>query len=969
VISSQRTGIIIFAILLVAVVIWKVLLLYTEYLWFDVLTFKSVFTTMVGTRILLGLIVGVVFFVLLYVNLRLARRLTPSDVTFIGRRLLPPAEREQIEVYADKALLILALAGGLLAGLVASGQWAIYLKFLNAVPFGDSDPIFHKDIGFYVFRLPFLKYVWGAAFAGLVVTFVATVLVYVYEETIHISSNAISAAPHVRVHLSILLASALLWKTYGYWLERFKILFSTRSTRFFGASYADVHAKLVAYDVLIVLAVICAVVVLVTVRSRSFKWPGLALGLLVAVSFLGGSVIPSAVHRVVVLPNELEKEQPFIEHNILLTNKAYGLPLKEGDAEKELHIENNLTANKIELSRPTIDNVRLWDERPLLQTYSQLQELRTYYRFAGVDVDRYMIDGKYQQVMLAARQMASPEVGWQNEKLVYTHGYGLCMSPVSEKDSEGLPKFIVRDIPVVFPKGLEVPPRYCALYYQSGDMPHGPAQPPPSPVAGMPAEGPGQGVPQPPPEPQPAGVGIGSDYIIVNTNAEELDYPLGNANKMTHYAGKGGVPIGSFGRKLLFTLRFFPDFQILLTQYINQNSRIQFHRMVEERVRNVAPFLYLDRDPYLVVANGRLKWILDAYTATRQYPYSAVSDLLPINYIRNSVKAVVDAYDGTVDLYVFDEKDPIIQCYRKIFPKLFKPRSEMPEELVKHVRYPIVLFMVQAQIYCKYHMRDPQVFYNQEDRWAIPNEIYRTQKQQMEPYYVILKTPPSRKAEFMLIIPFTPYQREDKNMIAWMAAKCDEPDYGKLLVYKFPKKELYKGPWQIEAFIDQDPEISEARTLWGQQGSQVIRGNLLVIPIHDLQNEKIASLLYIEPLYLVAEQTGVPSLEKVILAYGKKVVMRDTLDSALDAIFGTAEVSRIESGAPRPATPSAPAKPGISAQAHQLAQSAWSHLIRANEALKRGDWAAYGREQEQLKKVLSRLKDALKGVAGPAATQ
>lgn len=981
--QSHRRGFVLFGILLVAVLIWKIALIYTEYLWFDSLSFAPVFTTMIRARVLLGVVLGVAFFVLLYANLRLARRLTPSDVTFIGHRLLPPAEREQIEAYADRALLLVSLAGGVLAGLVAGSRWAIYLKFVNAVPFGDTDPIFHRDLGFYVFQLPFLNYIWSSVFSALAVTFLATTLVYVYEETIHMAGNALRVAPHVRLHLSVILAAALLWKAGGYWLSRFGLLLSTRSDRFSGATYADVHAKLPALGLLIVLAIVCAVLLLATIRGRSLKAPGFALGLLLAASLLGGSVIPTAVHRLIVLPTELEKEQPFLEHNIEFTNKAYGLPLAEGRVERELEVSYDLTARQIQLNRPTIDNVRLWDERPLSQTYGHLQTLRNYYQFAGVDVDRYTIDGKYQQVMLSARQMAPPKSGWQNEKLVFTHGYGLCMSPVMTKNTEGLPEFLVKNIPVAFPKGLEVEPRYCGLYYQAGDAPRTGVVAPMQPTPGGPPQGPGgppQGpggpAPPPPPEQRMPGVGIEADYAIVNTDADELDYPVGDKNQMTKYAGKGDVLIGSFWRKLLFTLRFFPDFQILLTSYINQGSRIQLHRMVEERVATLAPFLALDRDPYIVIADGRLKWILDAYTYTGDYPYSYVHPELRANYIRNSVKAVVDAYDGTVDLYVFDEQDPIIACYRKIFPELFRSKSDMPESLLKHVRYPRVLFMVQAQVYCRYHMRDAQVFYNQEDRWGIPNEMYGSTKQPMEPYYVIMSTPDSPREEFMLIIPFTPAQREDENMVGWMAAKCDQPDYGQLLMYKFPKKRLYKGPWQIEALIDQDPTISEQLTLWGQVGSKIIRGNLLVIPIHDRDRKDAASLLYVVPLYLEAQQKGLPALARVIVAYGDQVVMRDTLSDSLQAIFGAPSATAAPAPAPSiaPATGAAAPPPaampaeGASADIMSLARAADEQYNRAIQASRSGDWATYGQEQKALGETLSRLK-AASGGTQPAAGQ
>jgi hypothetical protein len=572
--------------------------------------------------------------------------------------------------------------------------------------------------------------------------------------------------------------------------------------------------------------------------------------------------------------------------------------------------KNELSLEALQDNAATLRNVRLWDYRPLLQTYAQIQEIRLYYDFVDVDIDRYQFDGDYRQVTLAARELAPEQLRnrtWVNEHLEFTHGYGLVMSPVNEVTPEGLPVLYVRDLPPEVSVNLRID--RPEIYY--GEK--------------------------------------GGRYVFVKTRVQEFDYPKGDTNVRTTYQGKGGVSVGSVLNRLAFALRF-GDSQIFFADALTSESRILFYRNIHERVRRVAPFLAYDRDPYLVVADGRLVWLQDAYTLTDRYPYSQpVDDRFAVhadrtgNYIRNSVKVAIDAYDGTLTFYIADPTDPLIQTYASIFPQLFQPMDQMPQSLRAHIRYPEDLFRIQAQIYATYHMKDPNVFYNKEDVWAIPSEVYQGDQLPMEPYYVIMRLAGEEREEFVLILPFTPATKN--NLIAWMAARCDGEHYGELVVYNFPKQELVYGPLQIEARIDQDPTISAQLSLWSQRGSRVIRGNLLVIPLGD-------SLVYFEPLYLQAEASQLPELKRVIVAFGEKVAMEESLEEALQVVFGgTRAIAR---GEETPAMGESEAS-GISPALADLIRAAREHYDAAQEALRQGDWATYGQELKALKEVLDEM--------------
>jgi uncharacterized membrane protein (UPF0182 family) len=675
---------------------------------------------------------------------------------------------------------------------------------------------------------------------------------------------------------------------WGYKLSQFELLYSVRGVAF-GASYTDVHAQLLAYQLSFWAVLLCVLLLLggVALRRPWILAIGGVLWLVVAVGV--GGIYPALMQQFDVQPNELIKEHPYIEYNIDLTRRAYGLDKIE---EKDFGSVADLTPEALAEAEATIKNIRLWDYRPILDTYAQIQEIRLYYEFMDVDVDRYLLDGDYRQVTLSAREMATDQLQsrtWVNEHLQFTHGYGLVMSPVNAVTREGLPELLIRDLPPSTAPGLEIT-RPEIYYGEKTD-----------------------------------------NHVFVNSTLEEFDYPSGDQNVFTTYEGMGGVLLDSPLKRGAFAYRF-SDVSVLLSEYITPESRVMLYRNIHQRVRQVAPFLLFDPDPYLMIVDGRLLWLQDAYTVTDMYPYSQPYRN-SFNYIRNSVKVIIDAYDGDMTFYIVDPEDPLINAYAAIFPDLFTPLEEMPEGLRAHVRYPEGLFIIQAQMNNTYHMQDPTVFYNKEDLWAVAHEMYAGNDQLMEPYYVTMSLEGGPE-EFILIQPFTPANKQ--NMVAWMAARSDGEHYGKLLLYKFPKQELIYGPLQIEARIDQEPAISGQLSLWHQRGSRVIRGNLLVIPIGN-------SLLYVEPLYLQAETGQLPELKRVIVGSGERVVMGDTLDEALVSIVGAPVVSVEEE--------EVEAAVGV----HELAQSALEHYQRAEQYLQEGDWAGYGAELEAMRRDLESL--------------
>jgi uncharacterized membrane protein (UPF0182 family) len=636
---------------------------------------------------------------------------------------------------------------------------------------------------------------------------------------------------------------------------------------------------------------------------RSYKLPAVGAALVFGSSFVLALAFPALFQRVYVKPNELQLETPYLQRNIALTREAYNL---RQFTVKPFPAEQGLTFRSLDDNRATIDNIRLWDHQPLMDTYAQLQEIRTYYKFHDVDIDRYEIGRSYQQVTLSARELEPARLPsnaqtWVNLHLLFTHGDGVVMSPVTRKSAEGLPIFYLQDIPPVASGGPAI--REPRIYF-------------------------GQGV---------------DSYVIVNGTTPEFDYPKGKDNVYGTYKGADGVAVGGMIWRALFAW-YFDDLNILLTSYTTNESRIIIRRNIQNRVRTIAPFLRLDDDPYVVISDGRLFWLQDAYTTSAWFPYAEPLPSGGTNYIRNSVKVVIDAYNGSVDFYVADPADPVIATYWRIFPGLFKPFEAMPADLQKHVRYPEDLFLIQAQLYRAYHMDAPEVFYNREDLWQFPRQPGGVNGgdvgdgAQMAPYYIIMRLPGEAHAEFFIMLPMVPSRRE--NMIAWLAARCDTPDYGKLIVYEFPKDKLVYGPFQIEARINQNTKISQQISLWNQMGSRVIRGHLLVVPIEN-------SILYVSPLYLRAETGQLPELKRVIAAYDDRVVMEETLAEALEALF--------KESTPVVPLPGWPRSPKSTTTTDLRARDALGHYDRAIAQLKAGDWTGFGAELDAMRPLLEEL--------------
>ncbi|MGB2856525.1 MAG: UPF0182 family protein, partial [Dehalococcoidia bacterium] len=727
------------AILIVLIIIFNVLKgIWTEWLWFSSLEFSSVYSTILVTKVATFFIAAFVFLSLFIGNILLARRLGPkADIPFLPTEGLKNLRRVTILVIVLGAILLCVIFGS-----VAQGHWETVLKFQDGQLFGIADPVFDKDVSFYMFSLPFQRFVQGWLLGALIITLILTLVFYAFNYSLRRLSFAFSRG--AKAHLSILVAGILGIYAWRYFLDMYALVYSERGV-VFGASYTDVHAQLIALRILMAVAIVCALAVLGNIFRRGIRLPVYAIGLWIVAIIVVGAIYPAAVQRFQVNPSELARETEYIEYNIDFTREAFALDRIE---EQQFPAEEELTPEDISANPATISNIRLWDNRPLKDTYYQKQALRPYYDFFDIDIDRYTMDDQYRQVMLGPREFYQENLDpkaktWVNERLVYTHGYGVALSPVTEVTEEGAPILYVKDIPPVsdFERlQIERPEIY---YGEKTD-----------------------------------------DYVVVNTNTEEFDYPMGAQNIYTEYAGETGVPLASFFRRAAYAWQL-GDLNILISGEINSESRVLYYRNIQERVKHIVPFLRIDDDPYLVITEeGRLVWIQDAYTWNDKYPYSEpLAD--GTNYIRNSVKAVVDAYDGSVTLYVVEPEDPIIQTYQNIFPALFTSAEEMPEDIRAHLRYPQDMFMIQAQMYQRYHMQDVKVFYGKEDLWAIPEEIYRGTAQRLEPYYIIMRLPNVEQEEFLLMLPFTPENK--KNTIAWLTARSDGDNYGTLLAYYLPK--------------------------------------------------------------------------------------------------------------------------------------------------------------------------------------
>jgi uncharacterized membrane protein (UPF0182 family) len=872
--------------------------LYVDWLWFEELGYTQVFATSLTYKFLLGLIAAAFVAGFLYVNVKIAARRPPGfRFSAIDNVIeLPPTEL--VDPLVQRLLVPGALLIGLMAAPPAANNWELLPLFLKAVPFSLTDPLLQRDIGFFVFRLPLLTRIYQWLAFLIAITVLATAAVYFLYRGIVYGRRGLILSEHARRHLLALAALFLVVKAAGYYLDTFELVYSTRGV-LFGASYTDVYAILPALRILTFMALVAAAACIIQIARPGWRFLIAGLGTLLATHLIGLQLYPYAVQRFRVIPNEVDAEREFIERNIRFTRLAYGL---DRITSQEFPAEEQLSGADIRRNDTTIKNIRLWDHRPALISYGQLQEIRTYYKFVDVDNDRYVVDGTYRQVMLSARELSHQHLqsrNWINEHLTFTHGHGVVFGPVNQVIESGQPEFFIKDIPPVSSTSVKV--TRPEIYFGE----------------------------------------LANDYVLVKTGARELDYPAGDQNIYTTYEGNGGVGIGSLWRKLLFSAHE-ATLRILLSQDLKPESRILYHRQIHQRVKKIAPFLTFDHDAYLVIAqNGRLFWIIDGYTASDRYPYSEPRRRGQLNYIRNSVKAVVDAYHGTVEFYIAEPGEPIIQAYSAIFPELFKPLEQMADDLRNHIRYPQDLFAIQAQLYTTYHMQDPQVFYNKEDLLSIPQRQMGNTITEMDSYYTIMRLPGESREEFVLLLPFTPNKRD--NMRAWLAARSDPPHYGKLVALDFPKAKLVYGPKQIEARIDQDTIISQQISLWNQSGSQVLRGSLLAIPIE-------TSLLYVQPLYLAAEQGSLPELKRVIVAFGTQIVMEESLEAGLQRIFGGKPV----------VTQAAAATPAQSAaqQAGQpeAARQALEHFQRAQESLRQGNWAAYGEELKKIEALLRQMQ-------------
>jgi uncharacterized protein len=882
--------------------------LYTDWLWFQELGFARVFVTSLTVKTLLWLAGGAAVFVLLYVNLRLTARgrgrdRLPDAWADAGEGGTPLPSWPLIEPLYRRLLLPGALVLGLLLAGQIGGHWLEAIRYLHGSDFGSVEPLFGRDVGFYVFRYPFIAAVYRFLFLAVGVTLVAVLAVYVLSRGVELTPQGLRVHPWAKAHLLALIAALVVVKAGGYLLDGYALLFSPGGAAY-GASYTDVNATLPALRIVMVLAGVAAVACLVQITRPGFRLALTALGLWLVAGVLGLTVYPTAIQRLSVSPNEIVAERPYIERTIASTNRAYGLDRIEV---RPFPADEELTAETLKQNDATIKNIRLWDHRPLLDSYGQLQEIRTYYKFVDVDNDRYRLDGDYRQLTVAVRELSHahlPSRIWINEHLVYTHGYGAVVGPVNRVTREGLPEFFVRDIPPATTGPLRI--TRPEVYYGE----------------------------------------VANPYVLVRTRTKELDYPVGDQNVYTTYEGRGGVGIGSFSRKLLFAARF-REVKILLSNDLTAESRVLYHRQVAERVHRIAPFLRLDRDPYPVVtADGRIVWLLDAYTASEHYPYSQPTPEVG-NYLRNPVKITVDAYHGTVAFYLVEPNEPLVRAYARAFPGLFQPIEAMPADLRAHIRYPQDLLGIQARMYAAFHMLDPQVFYNKEDLWTIPVRKGERREAEMDPYYTIMRLPggESREEEFILLLPFTPVRRD--NLIAWLAARSDPPNYGKLMLFDFPKGKLVFGPRQIEARIDQDAFISQQITLWSQAGSQVIRGSLLAIPIEE-------SLLYVQPIYLAAERGRLPELKRVVTAFGNRIAMEETLDASLDRLFAGRPVLADRGPAAPPPAAAAASQPAEGRD--RLAARALEHFTRARESFGKGDWSGFASELGRLEDVLRRLQ-------------
>lgn len=922
--------------------------LWTDYLWYSELGATKVWTTLTFTKVGLVVVASLIAIIAFWINLWIVDRVSPRSLMVSGGPDDELLERYQqwMEPRAFAVRTSFALLFGILIGLGAGAWWQNWLFWRNGVQWGVLDPIYSNDLSRYIFGLPFYRDVFGWLFQLLLVVTLVVAAAHYLNGGIRFGGRSQGTSDGVKVHISILLALVALLKAVGYMFDKWELLYSGRG-QVFGASYTDVHAQIPALNLLIFISIVSAVILLVNVWFKGWSLPLVALGIWLVTSIGVGGIYPAMVQRFSVEPNEIGRETEYVQHNLTFTRLAYGL----NDVETfDFAASSDLDAERVEANRGTVDNIRLWDPGVLALTYPELQNIKTYYDFKDVDVDRYIIDGEVTQVMTSARSLDEqtiPGTGWVNERLVYTHGLGAVLSPANTVTSDGKPDFLLQDIPPINTSESPIldvtQPR---IYFSDA------------------AE---------------------SDFLIAGSKEGEVDIPTGPGDsteaQRNSYDGTGGVALGGFLQRTAWALRF-ADLNTLISGQVSPESRVMIARNIRDRVKRLAPFLYVDNDPYMVVSNGRLVWVVDMYTVSDRYPYSqpagtgrlnAGADLPgTVNYIRNSVKAVVDAYDGTVDMYVLDTGDPIIDTNMKIFPDLFSPISEIPADLVDHLRYPEDLFRIQTDVYTLYHMTDPVELFKREDPWQIARDPSTSPypplrasfaTKPMLPYYLLMELPDEDGLSFLLMQPFTPEDRP--NMSAFMVAKSGPlEEYGKIIEYTMPADRQIDGPGQVGDFIDQDPIVSAEFTLLGQIGSDVIKGNLLVIPIED-------SLLYIQPIYLAADTVagGIPQFKRVVASYESQIEIAETLDDVLFKLFGSPDGSTPPDGGEPPPDGGETPEPGgtVEEQVARLLAQSETALAQADIALRSGDLAGYQAKVDEARGYIQQANDLIAAAAAELA--
>ena len=922
--------------------------LYTDYLWFDSLDFTSAWSAVLLSKLSLGLLFTAALFALLQGNVLIAQRLRPAI------RPAGPEEQALAEVHAILERrpwafwTAISLLLAVMLGAGVASRWNEWILFRNSVPFGVEDRLFDRDIGFYVFQLPFLSFLTNWLFSALLLVLLVTAAAHYLNGGIRLQVASPRTTPGAKAHLSVIAGVIALVKAVNYYLDRAELVFSERGA-VHGATYTDVNAQLPALNLLIFISVLAALLFLVNIRQQGWMLPLTAVGLWFLVAVVAGSIYPAVVQRFRVEPAESTREVQYIDRNIEATRAAMGL----GEVTvRQFAYDEQLAADALVRNAETIRNVRLWDPRVLQRTYQRLQEVRTFYRFTDVDIDRYRIGEELTQIVLSARELNSgslPSDTWENRHLAFTHGYGAVLSPANSVTSDGQPDFLVKNIPPQGEPAITQPRLY-----------HGEA--------------------------------LGG-FGIVSTGRDEIDYVREDGSAVPNrYDGRGGVGIGSLGRRVAFALRF-GDVNPLISGFMRPDSRILYIRDIRERVRTIAPFLHYDHDPYPVVLDGRITWLIDAYTTTNRYPYAQTADTNRVsggsdlhhdfNYVRNSVKVAIDAYDGDVTFYVVDPKDPIAAAYAKAFPSLFSSAAEVPAELRAHFRYPEDLFRVQTNMWGRYHIGDPVEFYSQSDRWNIAQDPGSAlgapgppadpqggapgspRESRMDPYYLLMRLPAAPRGEFLILQPFVPFSADDsrRELSAFMVAKSDPAEYGKLEVFVMPRDRQVDGPAIVNARINQEPEVSQLITLLSRAGSEVLLGNLVIIPVEQ-------SLIYIRPLYVQATgPNAVPELKKVIVAFGNRIAIRDTLQDALVAVFGDAPATREEGpSAGPPGEPQEGVEPTVLPEdVRRLFDEAARLFAEADAALRNGDPVGYATKIQDARQAFERAREA-GGRAPPSPT-